>query len=67
MRGPSHMATERRKRIGRRSFLVSAGSLAATPLLGGIDVNGFAQTSASRSVSATESGLCRGARSVCNS
>jgi aryl-alcohol dehydrogenase-like predicted oxidoreductase len=36
--------------IGRRSFLVSAGSLAATPLLGGIDANSFAQTSASRSV-----------------
>lgn len=52
MRGPSHMATERRKRIGRRSFLVSAGGLAATPLLGGIDANGFAQTSASRSVPA---------------
>jgi aryl-alcohol dehydrogenase-like predicted oxidoreductase len=43
------MATERRNRIGRRSFLMSAGSLAATPLLGGIDANGFAQTSASRS------------------
>jgi aryl-alcohol dehydrogenase-like predicted oxidoreductase len=39
------MATERRKRIGRRSFLVSAGSLAATPLLGGINATGFAQTS----------------------
>src|SRR5688572_3025557 len=44
------MATERRKRIGRRSFLVSAGSLAATPLLGGIDATGFAQTSTSRDV-----------------
>jgi aryl-alcohol dehydrogenase-like predicted oxidoreductase len=47
------MATERRMRIGRRSFLVSAGSLAATPLLGGIDANSFAQTSASRGVPAS--------------
>ena len=30
------MATERKNQIGRRSFLLSAGSLAATPLLGGL-------------------------------
>jgi aryl-alcohol dehydrogenase-like predicted oxidoreductase len=46
------MATERRKRIGRRSFLVTAGSLATTPLLSGIDANSLAQTSATRSVPA---------------
>ena len=41
------MATEHRQNMGRRSFLVSAGSLAATPLLGGLDANSFAQTSGS--------------------
>ncbi len=46
------MATERREKMGRRSFLVSAGSLAATPLLGGLDANSVAQTAASRSVPA---------------
>ena len=30
------MATERKNAIGRRSFLLSAGSLAATPILGGL-------------------------------
>jgi hypothetical protein len=42
------MAAIRRQRVGRRSFLVSAGGLAATPLLGG--TNGVAQTLASGSV-----------------
>jgi aryl-alcohol dehydrogenase-like predicted oxidoreductase len=42
------MATK--KGIGRRSFLVSAGSLAATPLLSGTDATGFAQTSTSGNV-----------------
>jgi aryl-alcohol dehydrogenase-like predicted oxidoreductase len=41
------MASERRNEIGRRSFLLSAGSMAAMPLLGGIARGGFAQTAAS--------------------
>ena len=41
------MASERRYRIGRRSFLQSAGSLAAAPLLGGIALQGNAQQAAS--------------------
>ena len=41
------MAAERRHKIGRRSFLRSAGTLAATPLLGGIATQGFAQAPAS--------------------
>jgi aryl-alcohol dehydrogenase-like predicted oxidoreductase len=38
------MPPERSQDIGRRSFLVSAGALAATPLLGGIAAPVFAQT-----------------------
>jgi aryl-alcohol dehydrogenase-like predicted oxidoreductase len=48
------MATERRYKIGRRSFLLSAGSLAATPLLGGIATQGFAQAAASSRLPAAE-------------
>ena len=44
------MATERRSKIGRRSFLLSAGSLAATPLL----AQGFAQAAASSKPRAAE-------------
>src|SRR3954471_21832369 len=40
------MATEGRYKTGRRSFLLSAGSLAATPLLGGIARPAFAQGAA---------------------
>ena len=42
------MATERRNAIGRRSFLLSVGSLAATPLFGGIATQAVAQTAATR-------------------
>ena len=41
------MAAERGHGIGRRSFLQFAGSLAATPLLGGIATRAFAQAPAS--------------------
>jgi aryl-alcohol dehydrogenase-like predicted oxidoreductase len=37
------MSSERRHEIGRRSFLLSAGSLAAAPLLGGSATQAFAQ------------------------
>lgn len=37
------MTTGRRHDMGRRSFLLSAGTLAATPLLGGVGAHGFAQ------------------------
>ena len=40
------MTTERRSEIGRRSFLQSAGALAATPLLGGIAAPALAQAAA---------------------
>lgn len=40
------MGTDRRTEIGRRSFLMALGSLAATPLLGGAAVQGHGQTSA---------------------
>lgn len=40
------MATERRYKPGRRSFLLSAGSLAATPLLSSIAPHAFAQAAA---------------------
>lgn len=36
------MATEHRLTIGRRSFLLSAGSLAAVPMLGGFASRGSA-------------------------
>lgn len=42
------MATERRDEIGRRSFLGAAGSLAATPLLGGVAARAFAQSATPR-------------------
>ncbi len=38
-----HMESERRNDIGRRSFLLSAGALATTPLLGGIAAPAVAQ------------------------
>ena len=41
------MAEERRQGVGRRSFLLSAGSLAAIPLLGGITPPAGADSSAS--------------------
>jgi aryl-alcohol dehydrogenase-like predicted oxidoreductase len=37
------MASQRRNEIGRRSFLLSAGTLAAAPLLGGIRTQAFAE------------------------
>jgi aryl-alcohol dehydrogenase-like predicted oxidoreductase len=40
------MASERRHDIGRRSFLLSAGSLVATPLLGGMAMQASAQVAA---------------------
>lgn len=43
------MATEQRNDIGRRSFLLSAGSLAALPLLGGKAPPAFAQAAGSSS------------------
>jgi aryl-alcohol dehydrogenase-like predicted oxidoreductase len=41
------MASQRRNEIGRRSFLQSAGTLAAAPLLGGIATQAFADEPAS--------------------
>jgi aryl-alcohol dehydrogenase-like predicted oxidoreductase len=41
------MSAEPQNGIGRRTFLLSAGTLAATPLLGGIAANAFAQSAAS--------------------
>ena len=41
------MSAERKNEIGRRSFLLSAGSLAATPLLGAIATRASAQAPAS--------------------
>ena len=49
------MARERKKVIGRRSFLVSAASLAAAPLVGGITTQAFAQTTGSSRPPAAES------------
>ena len=46
------MTSERRNEIGRRSFLHSAGALAAAPLLGGIAGRADAQPSASSSTPA---------------
>ena len=46
------MAEERRQGLGRRSFLLSAGSLAAIPLLGGMTPPAFADSSASSRPSA---------------
>ncbi len=40
------MASKRRNEIGRRSFLLSAGALAATPLLGGTAAQAAAQPAA---------------------
>jgi aryl-alcohol dehydrogenase-like predicted oxidoreductase len=40
------MATERRNQIGRRSFLRSAGTLAATPLVGGLATPTLGQAAA---------------------
>src|SRR5438552_476559 len=48
------MAAERRYKTGRRSFLLSARSLAATPLLGGIATQAFAQAAASSRPPAAE-------------
>ena len=41
------MASQRRNEIGRRSFLLSAGTLATVPLLGGIATQAFAEAGAS--------------------
>jgi Aldo/keto reductase family len=49
-----HMAIERRYPIGRRSFLMAAGSLAATPLLSGTATRAFAQTPGSSGAGAAE-------------
>jgi aryl-alcohol dehydrogenase-like predicted oxidoreductase len=40
------MASERKNEVGRRSFLLSAGALAATPLLGGTPTKASAQPAA---------------------
>ena len=40
------MSSEREHEIGRRSFLLSAGALAAAPLLGGIGSQASAQPGA---------------------
>src|SRR5215216_5035098 len=54
MKGHPVMATERRYTIGRRSFLLSAGSLAATPLLGGLATQTSAQAAVSSRSPAAE-------------
>ena len=41
------MSSQRKHEIGRRSFLLSAGALAATPLIGGIGSEAFAQAGSS--------------------
>jgi aryl-alcohol dehydrogenase-like predicted oxidoreductase len=41
------MASERRRELGRRSFLLSMGGMAATPWLGGMATRAFAQPAAS--------------------
>src|SRR5688500_1856230 len=48
------MSAERNDEIGRRSFLLSAGSLAATPLLGAIATGAVAQAPASSKPPAAE-------------
>jgi aryl-alcohol dehydrogenase-like predicted oxidoreductase len=48
------MARKRRWAIGRRSFLLSVGSLAVTPLFGGIATQAFAQGAASSTPPATQ-------------
>ena len=48
------MARERKHLIGRRSFLLSAGSLAAAPFLGGIATQAFAETTGSSRPPASE-------------
>ena len=48
------MARERKHAIGRRSFLLSAGSLAAAPLLNGIATRAFAQAAGSSPPRAAE-------------
>ena len=48
------MATERRYEIGRRSFLRAAGTLAATPLLGGLATPTLGQAAAPSRPPATE-------------
>jgi aryl-alcohol dehydrogenase-like predicted oxidoreductase len=49
-----NMTTDLQQTIGRRSFLLSAGSLAAAPLLSGIAAQGFAGTIEASSPPATE-------------
>ena len=53
------MTTERRNAIGRRSFLLSLGSLAATPLLGGMATQAVAQAATSKAPATTEIGRRR--------
>ncbi len=48
------MATEHKYTLGRRSFLLAAGSLAATPLLGGIATRATAHAAASSRSPAAE-------------
>src|SRR5215207_5207020 len=47
MRGRADMAAERNHAIGRRSFLLSAGSLAAASMLGGSAAQANAQAASS--------------------
>ena len=54
VKGHADMATEHRYTIGRRSFLLSAGSLAAAPLLGGVATPASAQAAASSGPPAAE-------------
>ena len=49
------MASQRKNEISRRSFLLSAGSIAAAPLLGGIPTQAFAAENASRRISESAS------------
>src|SRR5688572_16241778 len=54
------MSTAHRYKLGRRSFLLSVGSVAAAPLVGGIDSQAFAHAAASsRPPSAQEIGRRR--------
>jgi len=53
------MGTERRNAVGRRSFLLSLGSLTATPLLGGMATQAVAQAATSTAPATSEIGRRR--------
>ena len=48
------MSKERENRIARRTFLQSAGALAAAPLLGGLATQAYAQTASSNGTPAAQ-------------